>query len=806
MKHNLFFYAMAAASLVLTSCVEENDIVEGPPAKNVNAPIQFSSAKSTMTREGSDIVGSKAAEMLGGKFVVMGYKGANSTFTTPGSTKVFDNYVVEYAENTANTTESNTNNWEYAGKTPIAHATANGIVAQTIKYWDYSTPQYDFIAWSTGTKTAIYSGSPTTGQVLVSAITPATATGTTADPARVAYTMKGTAEDLSKCYVADLVTVKKADYDNGPVNIRFRSLGTKVRISLYETVPGYSVKNVRFYQKAGVLTDVGTQITTNATIFTTTDDDIKTQGTYTVYFPTVNNTSDADNNQAHITFEGTGGQTTMVQMGAMNYTIAEQGEKTPGKVFLGRTSSTATYAGDAEKNYYVTYLPNESGTNLNLRVDFDLEATDGSGEEIHVKNATAQVPLIYASWKPGYAYTYIFKISDKTNGRTGNYDPTKPDDDPYNTADPAGLYPITFDAVVVNDENADVFQETITTISTPSITTYQQGSAVVNNNEYTVNGKDIFVTVNEDDALVTLTGKAALYTIPAGKTEAEVVDALSYQADNAATGTIKGRSGLVLTEATSTLDNKVEWGADGNTISLSTNQALRFTPAASTTYAFVYTKTAPVGDPVVKYEALDFASFAPGDTKYRYDYKKATHSYYNVDDNGTPGDDTDDTVTEYFDAQEGVSYFSLSAGIYTKESPYLGQNVGNLYLDGAGNTVARGHAVTGTTYYYTTNFGMTYTAATNVAYADYLANYDTYFKDPAHTVANTDATPVNGQAYYTSAGKFIVILPQQTNTWYELNTASYVEADEAAAVTGQTYFDKYTKNNGVYYTKVIKVQ
>ena len=206
----------------------------------------------------------------------------------------------------------------------------------------------------------------------------------------------------------------------------------------------------------------------------------------------------------------------------MNYTIAEDGEKTAGKVFLGRTSNTATYAGEAEGNYYTQYLPNESGTNLNLRVDYTLESIDGSGETIVVKGATAQVPSIYTQWKAGYAYTYLFKISDKTNGHTGVYDPTKPDDTTVNS-DPAGLYPITFDAVVVNDEE-DATQETITTVSTPSITTYQKGSNVVNNNEYLAATGDIFVTVNDGNTestpdlangkLQTLTGKAALYTLP----------------------------------------------------------------------------------------------------------------------------------------------------------------------------------------------------------------------------------------------------------------------------------------------------
>ena len=804
----------AAAGLFIASCASDNlmDITQEEPfVETETSPILFSTSKKSLTR--ADIAGADAAALLGNQFVVSGKKGA-TTAATDGSI-VFDNYLVQWAQNTANTTESNSSNWEYVGKERIKHAIDHGITSQTIKYWDYSKAQYDFIAWSTGNKTAIFEEPSTgipAGSVLVSAIDPnATATA--------AYTFTGTAADLSACYISDLVTVKKAQYGDDPVKLTFRQLGTKVRIGIYETVPGYSVKDVKFYTTGAILTDPATQIVTNATIFSTAAD-IYTEGTYTVNFPTVDDATKADNNQAHVTFAPKSGvaQTTIVDWGGLNYTIAEDGEKI-GTQFLGRSSNTASFAGNAATDYYVTYLPNETGANLNLRVDFTLESTDGSGEEIFVKNAKAQVPSIYTTWKPGFAYTYLFKISDKTNGRTGVYDPTQADNATVNS-DPAGLYPITFDAVAVDAEE-DGTQETITTVMTPSITTYQQKSTVVNADEYTtVNGKDIFVTVNEGDALVTLTGKAALYTIPAGKTEAEVVDALQMRDDDAADGTIKGRSGLVLTNATSTLTNSVEFGADGNAISVAADQALRFTPTAATTYAFVYTKTAPTAaNDVVKYQALNWASFATGQTKYRYDYKATTHTYYNVDDKGTPDDDTDDITTEYFDAQKGVKYFSKDVSyVYTMETAFIGQGVGNLYLDAAGNQIASGYAVTGTTYYYTVNKGMTYQAAHNVAYADFATATDLYTFDGTDYTVKDDAVtePVNGVAYYqrTGAGDatdpyvytYCVILPQQTTTWYELDTNTYVVANETAEVVGQTYFDKYVKNNGEYYTKVIKVQ
>ena len=806
-KSNLFYAAMA--TVALTACSGEDIyLVQGPgqnPDKTDSIPIVFTSEANGVTR--ANLIGADAADKLGGKFVVFGYKGALTG--EPGST-VFDNYSVEYAENTAYTSESNVANWEYVGKTLIKHAFDNGITRQTIKYWDYSQDQYDFIAWSTGEKEPIYE-EPTTGvpggSVLVSAIEATKAT-TPATGLAKGYTMTGAAEDLAACYIADIVTVKKGEYADETadyphrVPITFRSLGTKVRIGIYETVPGYSVKNVTFYS-AAASNDAGA----TPKLFSTFANGIYTYGTYTISFPTVDTPASADNNQAHVAFDGgTAEQSTVVQWGNLNYTIREEGEKSAEAIYLGRSSNTATYAGDAAKNYYTYYLPNEDGVNLNLRVNFTLESIDGSGEVINVKGATAQVPSIYTQWQPGYAYTYLFKISDKTNGHTGGYDPTQPDNTSVNS-DPAGLYPITFDAVVVNAEDGDKTQETITTISTPSITTYQKGSNVVNNNEYTT-GNPIYVTVNDgtkettpdlaNGDLQALTDKAALYTLEAGHTEAEVVDALSMRDDDAATNTIKGRSKLVLTKADFDLVNSVEFGVDGNAISVETDQALKFTPTSGTTYAFVYTKkAATAANDKTKYEALNFGDFESDQTKYRYGFKAARKA------------GSADGAADRNDAQKGVKYYNSNDATAALQTPFIGQGVGNLYLDAAGNTIATGYAVTGTTYYYTTDGGQSYTAAHNVAYGS-PADLGLYVNNGGTYGTTTDTTPVDGTAYYYKDASdnyiYCVFLPQQTTSWYEIDTTTYVEANETTAITGMTYFDKFTQNDGVYYVKIIKVQ
>ena len=796
MKKYYLFAALAAAALA--SCTNDDfvgDVGNRYTTDPVEAPIVFTSNQKAFTR--ADFTGAEAADLLGKKFVVFGYKGAK---TASLSTKVFDNYFVEYTDNTANTTESNSSNWEYVGIEPIKHAKDNKIVAQTIKYWDYSANQYDFFAWSTGSKTAIYEGTPASGKVLVSKMQVKQATNPATGLVE-AYTFTGSAEDLRECYISDLVTVEKSSTTDGkkygdPVTLKFRQLGTKVRIGIYETVPGYSVKDVKFYTTGETLTDAGTQIVSDATIFTSETNKIYTSGTYTVSFPTVDAPSDADNNQAHITFASDGDQSTIVNWNGLDYTYREKGESSEDKIYLGRTSNTATFAGNAEKNYYVVYLPNEEGTNLNLRVDYTLEAIDGGKELIHVKNARAQVPLIYTQWKPGYAYTYLFKISDKTNGWTGNYDPTKPDNDQYNS-DPVGLYPITFDAVTVNAED-DKTQETITTISTPSITTYQKGSAVVDNNEYTANGNNIFVTVNKDNAIQSLAGdgKAVVYEMSTEKayTEADVIDAFTFKDDVTESGyNVTGRNGLDLKTVTSTLVSEIKYGADGNKIkNVGTDGALSFTPTSNKTYAFVYTENA--GTDVSKYQAVTkTVGQAVGDNVYRFALKAAT---------------TDE------DVKEGVFYFNNSAASSDAITAFIGQDVSNLFTDNTG-TPATGHAKTGTTYWYTDDNGLTYKQTHPVTYAGFASATDLYIYNSSTNsyTQKTASTPENGVAYYYRTGTegnytytYCVIYPQRTNGLYVIDENAEKVAATGNAVKGMTYFDKYTQNDGVRYAKVIKVQ
>lgn len=569
MKKYLLF---ATALVALASCSTDELVSDNAAQSSMDGnAISFTSMYNGVTR--AAYTGADAAAKLNNNFVVEGVK---SNGTLSDNAPVFDHYNVNWVNNTANTTTSNTANWEYVAQTKNDLSSA---AAQTIKYWDYSSSQYDFIAWSAGTATAIYTGTPASGQVLVTKTVPSTI-GT------AAYTVKGAADDLAKFYVADLVTYYRDDNQyNNQVNITFRSLSAKVRVALYETVPGYSVKgsSVKFYTSATDATP-----STTATLYTTGTDVFNSAGTYTVYYPTTgsDNIGRTDYNKAHLSFtaDATSGTSTTKTLGTLDLTnkgADKETAETAGKLYLGRNSSEATFASGSTDNYYTVVIPNETGAVLNLKVDYTLVSTDGSGEEINVTGAMAQVPADLASWKSGYAYTYIFKISQNTNGVTNP------------TIGPAGLYPITFDAIVTETE--DGVQETITTVTTPSITTYAKGVVATGNDEYTT-GSNIYVIV-ENGTELTVGTNANLYTVTlegdAAQTinEASVANALANGTqDPTGTWTVTDANNKKMTVTAATgLTAVTEIAAadapNGNAINVN---GAKFTPTAAATYVFEY--------------------------------------------------------------------------------------------------------------------------------------------------------------------------------------------------------------------------
>lgn len=570
------YLIIAASALALAGCSSDDFLGDGSGngQNSANSMITFGGETGKILRANTDKTGVDAATLLDKNFVVVGFKGSK-TDAANNENFAFDHYNVNYVAGTANTTESNTAGWEYVNQNMEVKG-ANGSLAQggaqqqTIKYWDHSCKSYDFIAFSMG-----------------KGHTDTYATPTPVDKTKLAtaaYTLTGDVNTLGECYISDMKTVQEPDYNKTAVAMSFRHLTSKVRIALYETVPGYVISDVKFY-------DAGGNASSNGTLFGTFND----KGTLTVYFPTTGTAkaSESDYNKAHVSFKAddTDGTVAKKDFGKVNYNNQLEDQISAGTTYLSQTATTPSYCGTAE-NYYQTVLPAEGESQpVNLRIDYKLTATDGTNEVINVTGATATVPAKYTEWKSGYAYTYIFKISQNTNGSTGGTS--------------TGLTAISFDAVVIDDE-VNGLQQTITTVSDPSITTYgfKDNKVTTGGNEY-VAGTDIYATVHVP-ATATETAKTVapqkLYTVTiepgAAQTinEASVANAIAKGTPDAAanTWTVKDANGkkMVVTAAAggfATTVTKVPT-EDGHDLDVN---ALKWTgtvtdPARETIYAVEY--------------------------------------------------------------------------------------------------------------------------------------------------------------------------------------------------------------------------
>lgn len=574
---NKFFIA-AASALALASCSSDDFLgeIQGNEQNGATSAINFGGDTGKITR--ATTKGNAAADLLENNFVVVGFKG-NKTDAANNETYAFDHYNVNFKDGSAFSTESNRAGWEYVNqKMDVKGVTPAGPLAQnasqqTIKYWDHSCASYDFIAFSMGKGAASKYATPTHVDK-----------GHLKD---AAYTLTGNVNTLSECYISDMKTVKEKEYNKTPVSMSFRHLASKVRMALFEIVPGYVISDVKFYD--------ATSTTATANPEGTLIGEFNNSGTLTVFFPTTGtvNAEDKDYNKAHVKFTAstTAGETGVLNhkgFGTVKYGNQAEGQISAGATYLSQNAAEPSYCGAGYQNV----LPSEGAASaITLRIDYKLTSVDGSKETINVKGATATVPAQYTEWKSGYAYTYIFKISQDTNGSTGGTS--------------TGLTAISFDAVVVDDE-ANGLQETITTVSDNSFTTYgyKDNKVTTNGNEY-VNGTDIYATVyvpaaGETAAKTVAPQKLYTVTLEDGATqtinEASVANALVKGTNDTAkkTWTVTDNLGkkMVVTETAANVATPVDSVPAGPGYTLKVN-ALKWTgvvtdPAKETYYVVEY--------------------------------------------------------------------------------------------------------------------------------------------------------------------------------------------------------------------------
>lgn len=591
MKKYLIF---AASALVLASCSSDDFLGENPGnVQNATTAINFGGEAGKTTR--GNQTGSAAAATLKNHFVVYGAK------TNDAETQaVYDHYDVKWIGDEADKkTQTNQHGWEYVGYTPNKNSSLATDATQSIKYWDYSASEYNFAAFSLGKLTD--ETDPYKNQLkhdATDAVTAGNVKISKIDSKATTYTVEGAVGDITKLYISDRITAKPngstpdIDY-NQPVQFNFRALKSLVRLGIFETVPGYSVKEVKFYSSTNT---TSAQATKTPGLYATTNSIPAGEGKATVTFG-AKDANDGSYNKAKVEWTASNNvkDITFKELTLTGVDSKEDAGTT--NQYIGRTPSTASLPTE-----YTTVIPSTGIGALTLKVDYTLVSTDGSNEKIKVTGATAVVPAEYTKWQPNYSYTYIFKISDKTNGSTGG--------------GTAGLYPITFDAIVTETETGK--QETITTVETPSITTYAKDAI---NNEYKTDN-NIYVSVSgtngkseelfketttsiEESSTTSYTYYAKLYNLNAGATitEAEVPSILN------ATGMSLG--GKILTQEftydTNTKNSHfvsqidADDAVDGVAVK---GNFFKFTPTAKGTYVFAYEKGAVKSYKVIKVTAV----------------------------------------------------------------------------------------------------------------------------------------------------------------------------------------------------------
>ena len=565
MKKSYLFLATAAI-LSFASCTNSDYLGEADPNAQVvkdNGAIRFGGAAGKFTRATSNT--GSFADMLDGQMKIFGVKKAN---TGPVYTTVFDNYVVW--SNTTNVTTSNPdattataeeNGWEYVTASPQSYGTtttAGTTGVQYIKYWDWGTDEYHFVA---GSPVKSFTYNISGGEI---------ASATVADIYGHINPNAGTALSKDPVYIAAPVKkVKGSGGDNEyntDVQFEFTRQQTYVRVGVYETIPGYKITSIDFYEWDYANTTWKATPQNNHNIVLNS----KTQK----YFKGTN----ASSASVTVTYNWT----TTPASYTLDYGTAapvEQESWYGGKLDLDATNPLATSSTDANKDYfygtdadidnttrYFTVLPTPSetaGQPIIIKCDYELTALDGA-ETIKVSGATAAIPAAFCKWNPNTTYTYLFKISNNTNGKT---DPSQPNE---------GLYPITFDATVIA-EVSGTEQGYITTVSTPSITTYQEGSVIASGVEYVKDSPIYFTAQNDEsgdmstllalDNVTPATRMVQVYSVGAGTTEAD----------------------LILTRPTTTVATTIgdaQWKINEQTVAA--NKWAQFTPTTAGTYAIEY--------------------------------------------------------------------------------------------------------------------------------------------------------------------------------------------------------------------------
>lgn len=296
------------------------------------------------------------------EFKVYGFKNSGLNYSEPQI--VFPGYIVKWKENTAGTTTTNSNDWEYVDQQPM------GQEEQTVKYWDNNASAYRFfgVAGASGTNEVEGSYWPDEN-----------------NPEKFVLTYESNAYDESDVPYYSKLWFSNNNYELYPT----REFGKPVLLEFIK--PLSKVKFIFIFERPYL---APTTELTNKRFRPTNFNTIKMRGKVTVTYP----------------LTGTGTTETFSATSAEGITAFTQDyyesvgnlkvlhENTPEeKTIYTYPYYNADNAPEAIGKVY-TVLPavNQGTYTLEVYVNGELK--------------TAIVPAEYMDWKPGYTYTYIFKV------------------------------------------------------------------------------------------------------------------------------------------------------------------------------------------------------------------------------------------------------------------------------------------------------------------------------------------------------------------------------------------------------------
>lgn len=316
-----------------------------PEEPDTGMPILFSASQqeeATVTRADTPLEDTDIKS-----FTVYGFK----TTSTNALQTVFPGYIVNYVVNSANTSTTNTDGWEYVNQQLL------GQEVQTVKYWDMAASAYRFFGVAGATKTNEVTGEEeTVGDV---------------KRYKVTYTADAYKEEDTPYYSHLWYSDAPENSYGHPVQLQFIKPLTKVRFMfIFEN------------------SDDASRTTLTDKMFRPYDGTtIKMRGDVTVGYP-LNGSDVTESFSANAEAEG---------LSALELDYYESIRK---ETVDGNQVVVSPYykAEETPLSKVYTVLPAAGQGAYSLTVSINGEPK------------TTVVPAQYMNWLPGYYYTYIFKI------------------------------------------------------------------------------------------------------------------------------------------------------------------------------------------------------------------------------------------------------------------------------------------------------------------------------------------------------------------------------------------------------------